>query len=261
MKIYVLGCGGSAGVPMIGGQGEQGEWGACDPREPKNRRMRSSIILEDDAKQRLLVDTGPDLRTQLINMNLARVDAILYTHAHADHIAGLDEVRGINRYIDHPLDIYAEKNVLEELAQRFSYAFRPWRPPGFYAPVVVPHSIELEQTIEIKNFSIQTFKQNHGRIHTLGFRCQNMAYSTDVVHLEEYALSVLQGVDTWLVDCFQRPEHTAHANLDKVLEWHKLIKPRQTILTHMGSDMDWQWMKDNLPPDIQPAYDGMIIEI
>ncbi|QNT78922.1 MBL fold metallo-hydrolase [Entomobacter blattae] len=261
MRVIVLGCGGSAGVPMVGGHDEKGDWGACNPQEIKNKRSRSSIILEGESGNRLLVDTGPDLRYQLLRAGIARLDGVLYTHPHADHIAGLDDLRSVNRYMNKPLNIYGFETVMEELERRFSYAFRPWKPPGFFAPVVHKHLIEAWTTKTIADFSLQFFLQNHGRVDTLGFRCGNFAYSTDVVRLNKQALDILHGVDIWLVDCFQREEHPAHAHLGRVLEWHKQIKPRLTLLTHMGTDMDWDWLKQNLPPTIEPAYDGLVFNV
>ncbi|WP_342628797.1 MBL fold metallo-hydrolase [Nguyenibacter vanlangensis] len=258
MELVVLGCGGSAGVPMIGGPGGAGDWGVCDPAEPRNRRSRASVLLRGADGRALLVDTGPDLRDQLLAQRIDRFDAILYTHAHADHIAGLDEVRGINRIIDRPLPVYGTPSVLAEVENRFSYAFRPWSPPGFYRPVVVPHIVHAGQTIDVAGLRLTLFEQIHGRTLSLGLRCGNIAYSTDVVELPSEALAALEGVETWLVDCFQRSAaHSAHAWLDRVLEWRSRIGPRRVILTHMGTDMDWAWMAENLPQGVEAAYDGL----
>jgi len=229
MRIVILGCGGSAGVPMLGGRDGTGEWGLCDPAESRNRRSRSSIMIEGDDRRRLLVDTGPDLREQLLRCGIGHIDALLYSHAHADHVAGLDEMRSLNRMIDRPIEAFATRPVLDEIAR----------------------------TVLIEGLALRLFDQVHGYSNTLGLRVGSFAYSTDVVRLEQQALDVLQGVDTWIVDCFQRAAHPAHAHLELVREWSKRLGIRRTILTHMGTDMDWAWMVQNLPPGLEAAFDGM----
>ncbi len=261
MRVVILGCGGSAGVPMLGGSDGSGDWGLCDPDEPRNRRSRSSIVIEADQGQRLLVDTGPDLRDQLLANRIARIDSILYSHAHADHVAGLDEVRGLNRVIERPIEVYGTGAVLDEIRRRFAYAFRPWSPPGFYSPVLVPREIELDRRMIIEGLAVQLFEQAHGRSITLGLRVGDFAYSTDVVELDQRALDVLAGVDTWIVDCFQRAAHPAHAHLERVCDWARRLGVRRTILTHMGTDMDWRWMVRNLPVGLEPGYDGMRLQM
>jgi phosphoribosyl 1,2-cyclic phosphate phosphodiesterase len=257
MRIVILGCGGSAGVPMLGGADGTGEWGVCDPGEPRNRRTRSSIMIEGEDGRRLLVDTGPDLREQLLRCGIGRIDALLYSHAHADHVAGLDEMRGLNRTINRPIETFATRPILDEITQRFGYAFRPWSPPGFFRPVLTPREIEPGRTITIEGLTLQLFEQIHGHSITLGLRTGGFAYSTDVVRLDQHALDVLRDVDTWVVDCFQRAPHPAHADLGMVRRWSEQLGIRRTILTHMGTDMDWAWMTENLPPGIEAAFDGM----
>ena len=257
----VLGCGGSAGVPMLGGHDGRGDWGGCDPGEPRNRRTRSSIVIESDAGRRLLVDTGPDLRAQLLGCGIGQIDALLYSHAHADHVAGLDEVRGLNRAAGRPVEAFASQPVLDELAHRFAYAFRPWSPPGFYRPVLVGRAVRAGESVTVAGLALRLFDQIHVQSSTLGLRIGGFAYSTDVVRLEEEALMVLRGVDTWIVDCFQRAAHPAHAHLGQVLSWSRELGVRRTILTHMGTDMDWSWMARNLPDGIEPAYDGMELHV
>lgn len=246
---------------MLGGADGTGLWGVCDPSEIRNRRSRSSIMIEGDDGRRLLVDTGPELRQQLLANGIGYVDALLYSHAHADHVAGLDDIRSLNRIIDRPIETFATRPVLDEIAGRFAYAFRPWSPPGFYRPVLTPREIQAGQTVTIEGLELRLFEQVHGRILTLGFRIGKLAYSTDVDSLPEPAMEVLQGVDTWIVDCFQRTAHPAHADLELVLNWSRRLGVRRTILTHMGIDMDWAWMVRNLPQGIEPAFDGMRIEV
>jgi phosphoribosyl 1,2-cyclic phosphate phosphodiesterase len=260
LKVTVLGCGGSGGVPTIGGADGFGDWGACDPAEPRNRRTRTSIVIEKE-NQRLLVDTSPDLRTQFLASGIPRVDAVLYTHAHADHITGLDEVRILNRIAGRPLGAYATPPVLNELGTRFDYAFRPWKPPGFYRPVLEPHPVAGGETVEIAGMAVQLFTQEHKVTTTLGLRVDRFGYSTDVVELDEAAMSVLAGIDTWLVGCYQRAPHLTHASLTRVLEWAQRLAVRRTVLTHMGSDMDWAWMQANLPAGVEAAQDGLILAL
>ncbi|MEO9191231.1 MAG: MBL fold metallo-hydrolase [Acetobacteraceae bacterium] len=260
MRVTMLGCGASAGVPMIGGEGGAGDWGACDPAEPRNRRSRSSIVIEDHGA-RLLVDTAPELRVQLLACGIGRVDAILYTHAHADHITGIDDVRALNRAAGRPLEAFATRRTLDELSRRFGYAFLPWEPPGFFRPVLEPREVAAGQTVTMGGLDVALFEQDHGFAPTLGLRVGGFGYSTDVVRLDETALATLAGIDTWIVDCFCRAPHNTHAHVDRVLEWVARIGARRTVLTHMGTDLDWAWLADHLPPGMEAGHDGMVLEV
>ncbi len=258
VKVTLLGVGGSTGVPSIGGPDGGGDWGACDPNESRNRRTRSSIVLESSINERLLVDTSPDMRSQLLACRIPSIHAVLFTHSHADHILGLDDVRILNRIVGRPLTAYATQQTLAELTKRFGYAFRPWQPPGFYRPVLVGEQVAPAQMIEAAGLRVTLFNQNHGRVDTLGLRVGGFGYSTDVVKLDDAAMAALKDVDTWVVSCFLRKgPHWTHADLDTVLGWVDVLRPRRTILTHMGPDMDWDWLKANLPAGIEPGYDGM----
>ncbi len=259
-RVVMLGCGGSAGVPQIGGADGFGDWGACDPAEPRNRRTRSSIVLEGPGG-RLLVDTSPDMRAQLLACGVPGVDAILFTHAHADHVLGLDDVRILNRVAGRPLDAYATERTLSELDRRFDYAFKPWQPPHFFRPVLVPHVVAFDDVIDVVGLRLRLFEQDHGFQPTLGFRAGGFAYSTDVVQLGDEALSILEGVDTWVVDCFQRQPHKTHANLEQVVAWCRRVQPRRVVLTHMGYDVDWNWLQRRLPPGFEPGHDGLVLEL
>jgi len=262
MKVTLLGTGGSAGVPFIGGIDGTGDWGDCDPAEPRNRRTRSSIVIESDGGERLLVDTSPDLRLQLLECCIPRVDAVLFTHAHADHIGGIDEVRILNRIVRRPLQAYAMQQTLDEVIRRFGYAFAPWNPPGFYRPVLEAQVVAPGDTVDTAGLSVRLFRQNHGRVDTLGLRIGAFGYSTDVVELDEAAFQALEGVDTWVVGCFLRSErHWTHAHLGIVLDWVARLRPRRTVLTHMGTEMDWAWMRANLPAGIEAGYDGMVLDV
>ncbi len=245
---------------MIGGPDGAGDWGVCDPAEPRNRRSRASILIEHDG-QALLVDTPPDMRAQLLACKIRKVDAVLYTHAHADHITGLDDVRILNRIVDHPLDAFATAATLAELERRFAYAFRPWQPPGFFRPVLVPRPVAPGDTIAILGVDVKLFDQDHGFTRSLGLRVGGFGYSTDVVDLDEAAFAALAGVDTWVVGCFQRHPHTTHAWLPRVLDWVNRLHPRRTVLTHMGPDMDFAWLSARLPKAVEVGFDGMVMEV
>ncbi len=260
MKILVLGSGGSAGVPQLGGADGRGDWGLCDPAEPRNRRTRASVVIEGE-EGRLLVDTGPDLRAQLLAQGVPTVEAVLYTHAHADHVCGIDDLRSINRLIDRPLDAWGFPETLHELAERFSYAFRPWAPPGFYRPVLKARPVDPGDEVDILGLKLTMFEQRHGRIRTLGFRVGDFAYSTDVVELTPEAEQTIAGAAIWMVDAVQRLPHSSHAHLDRAGAWGRRLGVGRTVLTHMGTDLDWATLRRELPPGVEPAHDGMAIEL
>jgi phosphoribosyl 1,2-cyclic phosphate phosphodiesterase len=262
MKVTLLGTGGSAGVPMIGGADGSGDWGHCDPAEPRNRRTRSSIVVEGLDKQRLLVDTSPEMRGQLVDCRVPGVDAVLFTHAHADHITGIDDVRILNRIANRPLPAFASAETLAEITLRFGYAFRPWEPPHFYRPVLEAKPVRDGDLFEAAGLPVRVFTQNHGRVETLGLRIGGFGYSTDVVALNDEAFAALRGVETWVVGCFLiRGPHWTHADLNTVLGWVRRLEPRRVVLTHLGPEMDWAWMQANLPPGVEAGYDGMVLDI
>jgi phosphoribosyl 1,2-cyclic phosphate phosphodiesterase len=246
---------------MLGGADGSGEWGACDPAERRNTRTRSSILIEGADERQLLVDAGPDLRAQLLAARVRRVDALLVTHAHADHIMGLDEVRPLNRILGKAIPAYATSQTLGELQTRFDYVFRDPTPPAFYRPAVTAMAVEPGQIRDIAGLEVQLFSQDHKVTETLGLRVGDFAYSTDVVAMPEASMALLGGLHTWVVGCFQRRPHPVHAHLDLVLQWVDRLKPRRTVLTHMGNDMDWGWLRQNLPAGIEPAYDGQLLSI
>jgi len=170
-------------------------------------------------------------------------------------------VRILNRIANRPLEAFATQRTLDEITRRFGYAFAPWDGKGFYRPVLTGRSVTPGETIQAIGLDLRLFGQGHGRVETLGFRIGPFAYSTDVVELDDAALEVLAGVDTWVVGCFLRHEyHWTHANLPTVLGWVERVRPRRTVLTHMGPDMDWTWLRDNLPNGIEPGYDGVVLE-
>ncbi|MDE8348037.1 MAG: MBL fold metallo-hydrolase [Acidocella sp.] len=262
LRVTLLGVGGSAGSPQIGGEDGAGDWGTLDPTEPRNRRTRPSIVIENPEGKRLLVDTGPDLRLQLTDCKIPGIDAVLYTHAHADHIAGLDEIRILNRLLGGPMPTYATKAVFADLEKRFDYAFKPWNGSGFYRPVLATQTIEAGQTVEILALPVQLLEQDHGYITTLGLRVGGFAYCTDVVRLDETALAALQGLEVLVIDCFTNGQpHPTHANLERVLSWVNQLRPVRTILTHMGPTMDYQTLLKELPKGVEPGFDGLVVAL
>lgn len=261
-SVTLLGTGGSAGSPQIGGADGAGDWGELDPAEPKNRRTRPSIVITNAAGQNLLIDTGPEMRLQLTSHKFPLIHAVLYTHAHADHVAGLDDIRILNRLLGTPMPTYATAATFADLQQRFDYAFRPWGGNFFARPVLATQTITPGETLEILGLQVETFEQDHGYTKSLGLRIQDFAYCTDVVRLEEAVLNQLENLEILVIDCFTRGQtHPTHANLTQVLAWAARLRPARTILTHLGPNMDYGWLRKNLPPGIEPGYDGLALDI
>lgn len=254
-KITILGCGSSNGVPSVGIG-----WGVCDPENPKNRRLRSSILIEEAGKN-ILVDVTPDFREQALQADLRHIDAILFTHSHADHVHGIDDLRWINVVMQRPIDIYAASETIEDIDNRFGYVFEPLADgvEFYYKPVLVPHLIETDQTIAGVPFKV--FEQDHGFVNSLGFRIGNFAYSTDVVRFPEESEQYLYDLDVWIVDCMRIKPHNTHAHLEKVLEWVEKFRPKQVYLTHMSILVDYDEINAMTPENVSPAYDGQIIEV
>jgi phosphoribosyl 1,2-cyclic phosphate phosphodiesterase len=261
LRVTLLGCGGSGGVPLLGGAGEGGEWGVCDPEEPRNHRSRTSALVEGPRGGRLLIDAGPDLRRQLLAARAARLDAVLFTHAHADHILGIDDLRQINRVTGRALEAIGTRTTLQKLDDRFDYAFIGATPPFFFRPALEPRRVEHGERFGIADLRVEVFRQDHGVMDSLGVRIGRFAYSTDVVAMPEESLFALEGLDTWVVGCFQRGPHKVHASLGQVLEWVQRLRPRRTVLTHMGTSMDYRSLLRELPAGIEPGFDGMVLEI
>lgn len=254
VRITILGCGGSSGVPLIGN-----DWGNANPANPRNRRRRPSILVQDD-ETTILVDTGPDVREQLLDAGVRRLDGVIYTHAHADHAHGIDELRAVNWMQHTPVDVHADPVTLEILTRRFDYCFAPppTRPPYFPRPVLIPHVIN--GPFRIGSIEIIPFMQDHGYSTSVGFRFGAIAYSTDVVSLDDNAFDVLAGVDTWIVDCVRlTPPHPVHAHWEITGGWIARLRPRRAILTHMNQSMDYDTLVAMLPSGVEPAYDGMVI--
>ncbi len=257
MRITILGCGGSGGVPVVGNY-----WGNCNPSNPKNRRLRTSILVED-GDTTLLVDTTPDMRQQLLNAGVTHLDAVLYTHSHADHVHGIDDLRPLNRVMRRDIDIHATAEILEAINRNFSYVLGPLdaRAKGFYyKPCVRPRLVE--GPFSVAGIDIVPFPQDHGfDMTTIGYRFANAAYSTDVVELSEAAFDILAGVDLWIVDCLRLAPHVTHTHLEKTLKWIDRVGPRRAVLTHMDQTLDYDDLMSRLPPGVEAAYDGLVLEI
>ena len=253
MKITILGCGSSGGVPMIGN-----DWGVCDPKEPRNRRTRVSILVEQ-GDTTILVDTSPDMRQQLLAADVKKISAVLYTHAHADHTHGIDDLRSVNWLMQKPVPIYLDDATLEELTERFAYVFKGSYVPGhFYKPTIIVHRID--GAFDVEGVHVVPFQQEHGYVSSLGFRFGDFAYSTDAHLLNDESFAALEGVQHWVVDCVRKEPHPTHSHLAQTLEWIQRVKPQRAYLTHMNQSMDYATLAANLPAGVEPAYDGMIIE-
>ena len=211
---------------------------------------------------RLLIDASPDCRDQLLDNAVERLDAILFTHAHADHCHGIDDLRWINMAMGQDIPLHADANTLAELRQRFGYVFEPLEPQPhryYYKPVLVPHLIS--GPFSVAGIDVVPFSQDHGYSRTLGFRMGQAAYSTDVVSLDNTALNLLAGIDVWIVDCMRRSAHPTHSHLEQTLRWIDLVRPRRAILTHMNQMMDYATLRSELPTHVEPAFDGMAIDL
>jgi phosphoribosyl 1,2-cyclic phosphate phosphodiesterase len=257
MKIRILGCGSSGGVPLIGCKCP-----VCVSTHPRNKRTRVSIVVEE-GPTRLLVDASPDLRQQFLKADLATVDAVIITHSHADHTHGIDELRSINFNKKGPLDFWAAPDCLAEVRTRFGYAFQPAHSSYvWYAPVLVPRPI-TEPRLTIGSLTIDTFWQGHGeeREATLGLSFGRFAYSTDAKTLSEEAFAALEGVEVWLVDCLAEKPNFGHSHLEQTLAWIERLKPKRAILTHMNHTVDYDSWTARLPPGVELAYDGLELEI
>ncbi|MGH6877778.1 MAG: MBL fold metallo-hydrolase [Rhizomicrobium sp.] len=264
--VTILGCGSSGGVPRLGGPGGKGEWGACDPANPKNRRWRCSILVQRESAggtTSLLVDTSPDLREQLLAAGVSRLDGVIVTHDHADQLHGIDDLRLVFHVMRRRVDIYTDGPTLDGILRRFRYCFDT--PQGsVYPPILNAHLIaEPFAPFAISgaggDIPVLAFPQEHGGIRSLGLRFGSFAYSSDVNGLPDEAFAALEGVRCWIVDALRYTPHPTHANVATALEWIARVKPRHAILTNLHLDLDYETLKRELPEGVEPAYDGMII--
>ena len=258
--ITILGCGSSGGVPRIG----QG-WGACDPANPRNRRRRCSILLQqatDAGTTTVLVDTGPDLREQLLDAQVSALDGIIYTHDHADHTHGIDDVRPIVLHGRRRVDAFIDEPTSAGLIDRFGYIFRT--PQGSdYPPILTERRIEAGTAFEVGGaggaIMVKPFQLTHGSINALGLRVGKVAYTPDVSAIPDASVDDLADLDLWIIDALRIKPHPSHFHLEQSLEWIARMKPRRAVLTNLHSDLDYGTLCRDLPDDIRPAYDGMVV--
>lgn len=254
MKVRILGCGTSTGVPKIGN-----EWGQCDPHEPRNRRMRSSILVENDGA-RVLVDCGPDLRTQLLDAEVRRIDALIVTHDHGDHVHGIDDLRPLAANLGGPVPIHARQATLDALKSRFGYAFEQ---SDFYRPIAEGRPIT--RPVSIGGMAISFVDQPHGSMSTLGMRFdvdgRSIGYAIDFNDFTDDMKALYEGVDVLIADCLTRSPHPTHAHLDGVLGWARDCGAGRLYLTHMGNGLDYATLVAELPDWAAPAHDGLEISL
>ncbi len=256
MHFTILGCGSSGGVPRLGGH-----WGACDPENPKNVRRRCSMLVEREGSEgttRVLIDTSPDLRQQLLDAGVGRLDGVIYTHNHADHVHGIDDLRMIVFNMRARLPVWADGDTTDALLSRFGYAFV--QPPNSpYPPILDIQSIDGAVTVDGPGGPITflPFEVNHGSIDALGFRVGDVAYLPDVAKIPDASWAALEGLDCWIVDALRRDPHPTHSHLSQTLEWIAQVAPKRAVLTNMHIDLDYETVLNETPDHVEPAYDGM----
>ncbi|MFY0596259.1 MAG: MBL fold metallo-hydrolase [Cognatishimia sp.] len=259
LSFTILGCGSSGGVPRLGGH-----WGDCDPSEPKNRRTRCSLLVEREGaegKTTVLIDTSPDMRHQLLREDVGRLDGVIYTHAHADHVHGLDDLRMIVFNMRERVKVWADVPTQDALLSRFGYAFV--QPDGSpYPPILDLNGIRGDVTIDGAGgpITFEPLEVVHGGIDALGFRMHDVLYMPDVSDIPEAIWPKLQGLRCWILDALRRTPHPTHAHLERSLEWIERAGPTEAVLTNMHIDLDYQTLTQETADHIQPAYDGLTLK-
>lgn len=260
LTVTILGCGSSAGVPRVG----QG-WGACDPNNPKNRRRRCSLLVERAGaagRTRVLVDTSPDLREQLLDAEVPWLDGVLYTHDHADHTHGIDDLRPLVMARGKRINTYMDKPTEAIVTSKFSYCFKS-PPGGEYPPILEVLPLAAGAPVRINGeggeIAATPFAQAHGGGATLGFRFGALAYSCDVSDIPAESLKALEGLDVWILDALRYRPHPSHFSVDDALAWVGRVRPKRAVLTNLHYDLDYETLRRALPAHVEPAYDGMRI--
>ena len=259
LRFHILGCGSSGGVPRIGGH-----WGDCDPANPKNRRRRCSMLVERETDQgvtRVLIDTSPDMRDQLIDAGVGALDGVIYTHSHADHVHGVDDLRMVVFNMRERVNVWADQTTCDALLDRFGYVFI--QPEGSSYPPILNLNL-LNGPVRITGLggeiTFTPFEVEHGRINALGFRIKDLVYLPDVSAMNEAAWDVVSRANCWVLDALRRDPHPTHSHLEQSLEWIEKSGVPNAVLTNMHIDLDYETVLAETPDHITPAYDGMIIE-
>ncbi len=263
MKVTVLGCGGSGGVPLADGT-PGGNWGACDPAEPRNRRRRVSVMVEaaEEGRGALLIDCSPDLRLQLLDHPVERLDAVLLTHAHADHVHGIDDLRAYTYRQRGAIPCFMDEATHKQMIERFGYVFASSHVDSHLYPALLEdRTIRPLETFEAGGFSVLGFRQQHGHSHSMGYRIGPFAYSTDASDLDEAAFAALAGVRVWIVDCLRKEPHPTHSHFDKTMGWIDKVKPERALLTHLNHSADYRTFAALCPPGVEPAHDGLQLTV
>ncbi len=263
LRVTMLGCGSSPGVPRIGN-----DWGACDPGNPKNRRRRASILVErfrsPTEVTRVLVDTGPDMREQMLDANVDWVDGVLYTHAHADHIHGIDDLRAFVLNRKRRVDVYMTEETAERIHAAFGYCFETPK-DSYYPPILEDHRIRPGDTITIDGnggpIVTQAFRQLHGSIESLGFRFGRFCYSTDLHELPAESEPMVRELDVWILGALRYTPHGSHFSVDQAVALSQRMAAERMILTHMHNALDYDELSGRLPAGAEPGYDGLTFEI
>lgn len=255
LKITVLGCGNSTGVPSIGNN-----WGACDPKNPKNRRTRCSLAVQSETTT-VIIDTGPEFREQINRENIARIDAVLYTHAHSDHVNGIDELRIIRSRNKRLVPIYADTATLADLKERFHYLFQGGG-HELYPPILDPREIScahMGRETAFDDIRFIPFVQDHGTCASVGYRFGNFAYSVDIWNLSEAAVETLRGVKTWIIDgaAYRQADNPVHANLETIFRLNEKIGAQEVYISSLSLAMDYETLCRELPEGYAPTHDGL----
>ena len=254
MRVTILGCGTSGGVPRPGGKDGKGEWGAANPADGRNWRRRCSILIQDKGKT-LLVDTSPDVRSQLLDAQVERVDAVLWTHDHADQLHVIDDLRPF-MLRQGQIESWSDQRTFGVLQRRFGYCFEQ---DGFYHPIY-RHNV-IEGPFRAAGVAVTPFLQDHGSIPSLGFRFGRFAYANDVVALPDLAFEAMAGVQMLVIDAMRYRPHPTHAHLDLTLQWIERIGPKQAFLTNLHVDMDYAELDRRTPAHVHPCHDGLVLDL